>query len=100
MLLAEASRPEERLIEAEHETELARADFHGPRRPAARARRPAGGWAGAARNHRAVRRLNLSGASLREIASALCTIYNAPSGFREFGVQNPDGCDIAFGQPL
>jgi predicted enzyme related to lactoylglutathione lyase len=28
------------------------------------------------------------------------TIYDAPSGFREFGVQDPDGHDIAFGQPL
>ena len=28
------------------------------------------------------------------------TIYNAPHGFREFGVQDPDGYDIAFGQPL
>lgn len=28
------------------------------------------------------------------------TIYYAPSGFREFGVQDPDGNDIAFGQPL
>jgi predicted enzyme related to lactoylglutathione lyase len=28
------------------------------------------------------------------------TIYNAPSGFREFGVQDHDGYDIAFGQPL
>jgi predicted enzyme related to lactoylglutathione lyase len=28
------------------------------------------------------------------------TIYNAPSGFREFGVQDPDGHDIAFGQPI
>ncbi len=27
-------------------------------------------------------------------------IYDAPSGFREFGVQDPDGHDIAFGQPL
>jgi predicted enzyme related to lactoylglutathione lyase len=26
------------------------------------------------------------------------TIYNAPSGFREFGVSDPDGHDIAFGQ--
>jgi predicted enzyme related to lactoylglutathione lyase len=26
------------------------------------------------------------------------TIYDAPSGFREFGVQDPDGHDIAFGQ--
>ena len=28
------------------------------------------------------------------------TIYDAPHGFREFGVQDPDGRDIAFGQPL
>lgn len=28
------------------------------------------------------------------------TIYDAPSGFREFGVQDPDGHDIAFGQRL
>src|SRR5262245_9039367 len=28
------------------------------------------------------------------------TLYDAPSGFREFGVQDPDGHDIAFGQPL
>jgi catechol 2,3-dioxygenase-like lactoylglutathione lyase family enzyme len=28
------------------------------------------------------------------------TIYNAPHGFREFGVQDPDGHDIAFGQPI
>jgi predicted enzyme related to lactoylglutathione lyase len=27
-------------------------------------------------------------------------IYNAPHGFREFGVTDPDGYDIAFGQPL
>jgi catechol 2,3-dioxygenase-like lactoylglutathione lyase family enzyme len=26
------------------------------------------------------------------------TIYDAPYGFREFGVQDPDGHDIAFGQ--
>ena len=26
--------------------------------------------------------------------------YDAPHGFREFGVQDPDGHDIAFGQPL
>jgi catechol 2,3-dioxygenase-like lactoylglutathione lyase family enzyme len=26
------------------------------------------------------------------------TIYDAPHGFREFGVQDPDGHDIAFGQ--
>lgn len=28
------------------------------------------------------------------------TIYDAPHGFREFGTQDPDGHDIAFGQPL
>jgi len=28
------------------------------------------------------------------------TIYDAPHGFREFGVQDPDGHDIAFGQRL
>jgi catechol 2,3-dioxygenase-like lactoylglutathione lyase family enzyme len=28
------------------------------------------------------------------------TIYNAPHGFREFGVQDPDGHDIAFGERL
>ena len=28
------------------------------------------------------------------------TIYDSPHGFREFGVQDPDGHDIAFGQPV
>ena len=28
------------------------------------------------------------------------TLYDAPHGFREFGTQDPDGYDIAFGQPL
>src|SRR6266513_1827429 len=28
------------------------------------------------------------------------TIYDAPSGFREFGVQDPDGHDIALGQRI
>jgi predicted enzyme related to lactoylglutathione lyase len=28
------------------------------------------------------------------------TIYDAPHGFREFGVSDPDGHDIAFGQPM
>jgi predicted enzyme related to lactoylglutathione lyase len=28
------------------------------------------------------------------------TLYDAPSGFREFGVQDPDGHDIAFGEPI
>jgi hypothetical protein len=47
-LLAGARQAEERLIEAEHAAEVARAEFH-----------------------RAVRRLHLSGASLREVAAAL-----------------------------
>jgi predicted enzyme related to lactoylglutathione lyase len=28
------------------------------------------------------------------------SLYDAPHGMREFGVQDPDGQDIAFGQPL
>lgn len=28
------------------------------------------------------------------------SIYDAPTGFREFGVQDPDGHDIAIGQPI
>jgi predicted enzyme related to lactoylglutathione lyase len=28
------------------------------------------------------------------------TIYDAPHGVRDFGVQDPEGHDIAFGQPL
>jgi hypothetical protein len=47
-LLAEARRAAERLIEADHAAEVAKAEFH-----------------------RAVRRLHLSGASLRELAAAL-----------------------------
>lgn len=47
-LLAEARRAEERLIDAERDAEVFRAEFH-----------------------RAVRRLHLSGASLRELAGAL-----------------------------
>jgi hypothetical protein len=47
-LLAEARQAQERLIEAEHQAEVARAEFH-----------------------RAVRRLHLSGSSLRELAAAL-----------------------------
>lgn len=27
------------------------------------------------------------------------TLYDAPSGFREFGVQDPDGYDIGIGEP-
>jgi predicted enzyme related to lactoylglutathione lyase len=40
-------------------------------------------------------------AELQERGAAIdYTIYDAPHGFREFGVQDPDGHDIAFGQPL
>ncbi len=28
------------------------------------------------------------------------SLYDAPHGFREFGVTDPDGHDVAFGQPL
>lgn len=28
------------------------------------------------------------------------SLYDAPHGFREFGVQDPDGYDVAFGEPL
>jgi hypothetical protein len=27
-------------------------------------------------------------------------LYDAPSGFRELGMQDPDGHDIAVGQPI
>src|SRR5690349_6357846 len=47
-LLAEARRAQERLIDAERDADVARADFH-----------------------RAVRRLHLNGASLRELAAGL-----------------------------
>ena len=44
------------------------------------------------------------GALYREVQERGATIdysiYDAPHGFREFGVQDPDGHDIAFGQPL
>jgi hypothetical protein len=68
-LLAEAKRAEQRLIEAEHAAEVARAEFH-----------------------RAVRRLHLSGASLREIAAGLHLshqrvhqIVEAAGGARRWG---------------
>jgi len=68
-LLARAKRAQERLIEAEHAAEVARAEFH-----------------------RAVRRLHLSGASLRELARALHLshqrvhqIVEAAGGARRWG---------------
>jgi catechol 2,3-dioxygenase-like lactoylglutathione lyase family enzyme len=40
-------------------------------------------------------------AEVQERAAAIdYTLYDAPSGFREFGVQDPDGHDVAFGQKL
>jgi len=40
-------------------------------------------------------------AELRERGAPIdYSIYDAPHGFREFGTQDPDGHDIAFGQPL
>jgi ClpX C4-type zinc finger len=68
-LLAKAERAEQRLIEAEHAAEVARAEFH-----------------------RAVRRLHLGGASLREIATGLHLshqrvhqIVEAAGGARRWG---------------
>lgn len=68
-LLAAARKAEERLIEAEHAAEAARAEFH-----------------------RAVRRLHLSGASLRELAGTLHLshqrvhqIVGAAGGARRWG---------------
>lgn len=40
-------------------------------------------------------------AELRERGAPIdYELYDAPHGFREFGTQDPDGHDIAFGQPL
>jgi len=76
-LLAEAMQAQERLIEAEHDAEVARAEFH-----------------------RAVRRLHLHGWSLREVAAALGLshqrvhqIIEAAGGCRRWGrrrVMHPD----------
>jgi ClpX C4-type zinc finger len=73
-LLAQAKAAEERLIDAEHATEVARADFH-----------------------HAVRRLQLAGASLREIAVALGLshqrvhqIVDAGGGSRRWRKADPD----------
>jgi hypothetical protein len=38
---------------------------------------------------------------LRQRGAAIdYTLYDAPIGFREFGVQEPDGYDIGIGQPI
>ena len=70
-LLAEARQAQERLIEAEHQAEVARAEFH-----------------------RAVRRLHLDGSSLRELAVALGLshqrihqIVEAAGGGRRWGLR-------------
>ena len=51
---------------------------------------------------RVVELLALGGALLADNAAhvAAYTLYDAPSGFREFGVQDPDGHDIGIGQPI
>jgi hypothetical protein len=78
-LLALAQRAEERLIEAEHAADVARAEFH-----------------------RAVRRLQLSGASLRELAAALGLshqrvhqIVEAAGGARRWRRQSPRPPELA-----
>ncbi|HEX5450236.1 MAG TPA: VOC family protein [Gaiellaceae bacterium] len=49
-------------------------------------------------------RLDNADAYYAEVQERGCPIdyslYDAPHGFREFGVTDPDGYDIAFGQPL
>jgi hypothetical protein len=78
-LLAQARRAEERLIEAEQDAEVARAEFH-----------------------RAVRRLHLSGTSLRELASALAIshqrvhqIVEAAGGSRRWRVRREQAAGLA-----
>jgi hypothetical protein len=78
-LLAQAKRAEERLIEAEHDAEVARAEFH-----------------------RAVRRLHLSGVSLRELAGALRLshqrihqIVEAAGGARRWRNRGPSSLELA-----
>jgi hypothetical protein len=42
--------------------------------------------------------LDRSAAYYRDRLGFECLTYDAPHGFREFGVQDPDGHDIAFGR--
>src|SRR5260370_39143864 len=78
-LLAAARQAQEQLIEADHAAEIAKADFH-----------------------RAVRRLHLSGASLRELAAALQLshqrvhqIVEAAGGARRWGRHSRLPADLA-----
>jgi hypothetical protein len=78
-LLAEAKRAQVRLIEAEHAAEVARAEFH-----------------------RAVRRLHLSSASLRELAGVLHLSYQrvhqivaAAGGARRWGRRGRQPSELA-----
>src|SRR5712691_9703600 len=78
-LLAEARRAHERLIDAERDAEVARAEFH-----------------------RAVRRLHLNGSSLRELAAALGLshqrvhqIVEAAGGSRRWGRRRTSRPDLA-----
>jgi hypothetical protein len=88
-LLAEARRTQERLIDAERDADVARADFH-----------------------RAVRRLHLHGASLRELAGALSLshqrvhqIVESAGGSRRWlrqrepSQREPGHCDVPAGAP-
>ncbi len=78
-LLEEARRAQERLIDAERDADMARADFH-----------------------RAVRRLHLHGSSLRELAAALGLshqrvhqIVEAAGGSRRWGRRRDPRSDLA-----
>ena len=78
-LLAAARRAQEQLVEADHAAEVAKAEFH-----------------------RAVRRLQLSGASLRELAAALHLshqrvhqIVETAGGARRWGRRRPPPADLA-----
>ena len=44
--------------------------------------------------------LDRSVAFFRDRLGFECRAFDAPHGFREFGVQDPGGHDIAFAQPL
>ncbi|MEP7022529.1 MAG: ClpX C4-type zinc finger protein [Actinomycetota bacterium] len=77
-LLAQARRAGDRLIEAEHDADIARADFY-----------------------RAVRRLHLNGASLRELASELALshqrvhqIVEAAGGARRWRVRHDQAAGL------
>ena len=75
-----------------------------PARPLPRAERIVPNWKIVDKTWNAYIRVDDADAIYAEVqelgAEIDYTIYDAPHGFREFGVQDPDGHDIAFGQPL